>query len=170
VTAGNPGAQGTVIIRYAVTSAAETPPTVTTVSNGVNTGNVIMTVTQSSGTRSYMIPVAAGETASTWAATARAQLAADSTITRDYVVSGTGTSIILTSRLHQSDASLNIAIANGSPSPGINAAATSANTSPGSPDTVTPIMTIYGAIAQVSATYRGKSMTINSSITGRTTP
>jgi hypothetical protein len=77
---------------------------------------------------------------------------------------------VLTSRKHQADTSLNISLTNGTPSPGITAAPTSANTVPGSPDTVTPIMTIYGAIAQVSATYRGKTMTINSSITGRTTP
>jgi len=170
---GHNGGLGTVIIRYALTGQTENPPTLATQSNGISTGFAFVTVTQTTGSTAVAVPIAAGETAATWAATARAQLAAEPAIARNFIISGAGTSIVLTSRRHQSDSALNVAITNAlasGPSAGITEAPTSADTAPGSPDTVTPIMTIYGAIAQVSATYRGKTMTINSSITGRTTP
>jgi hypothetical protein len=174
---GQNGADGIVILRHVegavsltVSGAVTATPSMTPTSTAAASGIVTMQVTTSLGVQNFSVPVLAGETVATWAATARAQLAADSEIARRFVVSGTGTSIVLTSRKHQADTSLNISLTNGTPSPGITAAPTSADTAPGSPDTVTPIMTIYGAIAQVSATYRGKTMTINSSITGRTTP
>ena len=145
------------------------PASITPAGTGAATGVVLVGVTINSVTNTYSVTVTAGNTASTWAASARAQLAASAFITDDFVVSGAGASIILTSRKHRADASLNIATANGSPSPGITPASTSVSTAPGSPDTLAPIITIYDAIAQVNVTYRGKTLSIQSNISGRTT-
>lgn len=173
---GQDGADGIIILRH-VDSATTidfygpvaSPASISPSGTAAATSTVLVTVTINSVTNTYSVPVTAGNTAPTWAASARAQLAASSFVTDDFVVSGSGASIILTSKKHRSDASLNIGITNGSPSPGINPAATSANTSPGSADTLTPVVTIYDAIAQVSASYRGKSLSIQSNISGRTT-
>lgn len=173
---GQNGADGVVIFRHVEGAVTVTvfdqvtaTPVITPASTAAASSSVIVTVTTSAGSQAFTIPTQAGETASTWAATTRAQLAAASSISKDYVVSGTGTSIILTSKKHQTDASLNIAIANGSPSAGITPAATSTSTAPGSPDTLTPVITIFDAIAQVNVGYRGKSLSIQSNISGRTT-
>jgi hypothetical protein len=175
-SAGQNGADGVVIFRHvegAVTvtvfNEVTATPAITPSSTAAASSNVLVTVTTSAGSQVFTIPTLAGETAATWAATTRAQLAASAFITRNYTVSGTGASIILTSKKHQSDPSLNISIANGSPSAGINPAATSTGTAPGSPDTVTPVVTIFDAIAQVNVGYRGKSLSIQSNISGRTT-
>ena len=173
---GQDGADGIIILRHVdsattigVYGLVANPASITPAGTGAATGVVLVGVTINSVTNTYSVTVTAGNTASTWAASARAQLAASAFITDDFVVSGTGASIILTSRKHRSDGSLNIAIANGSPSPGITPAAFSANTAPGSADTLAPIITIYDAIAQVNVTYRGKTLSIQSNISGRTT-
>jgi hypothetical protein len=64
---------------------------------------------------------------------------------------------------------LNIAIANGSPSPGITPAATSANTTAGVADTLTGEITLYDAIAAVGVDAQGASVTLSATVTGRTT-
>jgi hypothetical protein len=174
--AGQNGADGIIILRHVdsattidVYGPVASPASITPSSTDPASGTVLVSVTVDSITQSFNVPVFAGQAASTWAATARAQLAASYFINRDYTVSGSGASIILTSRTHRSDSSLNIATANGSPSAGITPVSTSSNTAPGSPDTITPKITIHEAIAQVSAGYRGLSLSIDASITGRTT-
>lgn len=173
---GQDGADGIIILRHVdsattigVYAPVASPASITPAGTEPATSAVLISVTINSVTNTYSVTVTAGSTASTWAASARAQLTASPFITDDFVVSGTGASIILTSRKHRSDASLNIATANGSPSPGITPAPTSANTAPGSLDTLAPIITIYDAIAQVNVTYRGKTLNIQSNISGRTT-
>ena len=174
--AGQNGADGIIILRHVdsattidVYGPVASPASITPSSTDPASGTVLVSVTVDSITQSFNVPVFAGQAASTWAATARAQLAASYFINRDYTVSGSGASIILTSRTHRSDSSLNIATANGSPSAGITPVSTSSNTAPGSPDTITPKITIHEAIAQVSAGYRGLSLSIDAGITGRTT-
>jgi hypothetical protein len=174
--AGQNGADGIIILRHVdsattidVYGPVASSTSITPSSTDPASGTVLVSVTVDSITQSFNVPVFAGQAASTWAATARAQLAASYFINRDYTVSRSGASIILTSRTHRSDSSLNIATANGSPSAGITPVSTSSNTAPGSPDTITPKITIHEAIAQVSAGYRGLSLSIDASITGRTT-
>lgn len=173
---GQDGADGIIILRHVdsattidVYGPVASPASITPAETDPATSVILVSVTINSVTNTYSVPATAGNTASTWAAAARAQLTASPFITDNFVVSGSGASIILTSRKHRADASLNIAIANGSPSPGITPAATSASTVPGSPDTLAPIITIYDAIAQVNVTYRGKTLSIQSNISGRTT-
>jgi hypothetical protein len=75
---------------------------------------------------------------------------------------------VLTSRRNQSDPTLNVAIANGTPNPGITPAATSTNTDPGENDTIDPVLTIYDAITQLGIAYQGASLSLSASMTGRT--
>jgi autotransporter-associated beta strand protein len=78
------------------------------------------------------VPILIGETSDAWAVKVRAALAADPFITPLFSVGGINSAITLT-RLSglANDTSLNIALANGAISPGITAAATSANTTAG---------------------------------------
>ncbi|MCU0778092.1 MAG: autotransporter-associated beta strand repeat-containing protein [Akkermansiaceae bacterium] len=103
-------------------------------------GNVNVTVTGAGITGSPLtIPVAVlnGDTADAWAAKVRAALSSESAITDLYSVGGTASQIVLTRLIYTlNDASLNIALANGAPSPGITAAATSGNTVTGGSSTV----------------------------------
>jgi hypothetical protein len=106
-------------------------------------GNVSVTVTGAGMTGSPLtisVPVVNGDTAAVWAAKVRTALSANATIASRYTVGGSTTAISLTRKpfdifgvdyIFPNDVTLNIAIANGSPSPGITAAATSANTTAG---------------------------------------
>jgi len=108
-------------------------------------GNVSVTFTAAAVTGSPItvsVAVASGDTASTWAAKVRTALSLNTAISSVYTISGTGTSIVATriplviradcpSSNYANDSTLNIALANGSPSPGITPAATSANTTAG---------------------------------------
>lgn len=111
------------------------------------TGNASVTVTSTGMTGSPLtisVPVTSGDTAATWAGKVRTALAANATIAARFTVSGATTAIILTRKplvtytlngtsvpvYAASDASLNIALDNGT-STGITPASTSANTTAG---------------------------------------
>ena len=105
-------------------------------------GNASVTVTSAGMAASPLtisVPVVIGDTASAWAAKVRAALAADTTVAARFTIGGVATAISLT-RLaatvgglpirSANDASLNIALANGTCT-GISAAPTSTNTTTG---------------------------------------
>lgn len=116
---------------------AGTPQVETGTATGTTTadGNVVVTVTGSEITGSPVtleVPVLLGDTASDWAAKVRSALAQNAAITGLYAVGGSAGSVTLTrSASVTNDTALNIALANGTTSPGITAAATSANTTAG---------------------------------------
>jgi len=108
-------------------------------------GNVSVTFTAAAVTGSPVtvsVAVANADDAATWAGKVRTALALNTAISSAYTISGSGTSIIATriplvvrsdcpSSNYANDSTLNIALANGSPSPGITPASTSANTTAG---------------------------------------
>lgn len=101
-------------------------------------GNVTVTVTAAKllqpSPYAISVGILSGDTAATWAGKVRDALAADATIAARFSVGGSGTAIVLTvlpDFIDANDAAMNIALANGSPSPGITAAATSTNTTAG---------------------------------------
>lgn len=78
------------------------------------------------------VPVLAGDSADAWAAKVRTALAADPAISATHQAGGTANHISLTRKTGAAnDATLNIALANGTTSPGITADATSENALPG---------------------------------------
>ena len=110
-------------------------------------GNASVTVTAAGMTgspKTLLVPVANSDTAAIWAGKVRTALAADAAVSALFTVGGTSTAISLTRKPTQTftvpggtlplyaanDATLNIALANGT-STGITAAATSANTTAG---------------------------------------
>ncbi len=132
-------------------------------------GNVNVTVTGAGITGSPLtIPVAVlnGDTADAWAAKVRAALSSESAITDLYSVGGTASQIVLTRLIYTlNDASLNIALANGAPSPGITAAATSGNTVTGGSSTVRNLILKGGTlINQTGADLSISGITITVSI------
>ena len=99
-------------------------------------GDVDITITSAlipSSPFTISVAVYAGETLNTWAEKIRQRLNDLSRIAPHYVVGGTGATITLTKRAPflANDTTLNVALANGSTSPGITAAASSANTTAG---------------------------------------
>lgn len=109
-------------------------------------GNASVTVTAAGMTpspKTISVPVLLNDTASQWADKVRFALATDNAVSALFEVSGTGTSIVLTRKptvvssagistniFPATDATLNIALANGTCT-GITAAASSANTNAG---------------------------------------
>lgn len=168
---GQNGANGILIVRYAVPvdNNYVSCPTLNPEGGNVASSNINVTITRFGVDDTFTIPVLAGESPSTWAGKIRTALSNNPSIGFGFDVSGTGASIVLTSKRNQSDGTLNIAIANGSPSPGITAAPTSTNTQSGANDTTDAILTIYDAIAQVYTSYKGASLGISASIVGRST-
>lgn len=79
------------------------------------------------------VAVGTGDTLNVWAGKIRQYLSDSVRLAPHYVVGGTDASITITKRAPflANDATLNVALANGSPSPGITAAASSANTTAG---------------------------------------
>ncbi len=124
-------------------------------------GNVAVTVTGAGIAGSPVtldVPILNNETPAAWAAKVRTALAATPAINTLYEVGGINEQITLT-RLSgaASDATLNIALANGDPDPGITPAPTSANTTAGiapGNDTlaVTGALTISGATLDLAVT------------------
>jgi hypothetical protein len=103
-------------------------------------GNVTATVTSAGMTGSPLaltVAVTNGDTAATWAEKVRVALAADAVISERFTVGGSTNIITITGKATTSfgvdvypanDATLNIALANGSPNPDITPAASSVNT------------------------------------------
>jgi len=105
-----------------------------------------------------------------WAALVRTALIQNGDVSSHYNVGGTGASISLTARkAAANDSTLNIAISNGSPSPGITADATSDNTTAGVAPTYYSSQTIYEAFPAISATQIGVTVNLSVSVTGRIT-
>lgn len=79
------------------------------------------------------VPVGAGDTLNQWAAKVEQGLIASAALAPHYAVGRFANAVTLTrlSPFAANDATLNIAVANGTPSPGITAAASSANTTAG---------------------------------------
>lgn len=145
--------------------------TATAAGTATGAGNVTVTVVGLPiGTVTANVEIASGDTATVWAGKVRTALAALHRIRAQYIVSGTGADIVLTARFPAAnDTTLNIALANGTPSPGITPAATSTNTTAGVADSFSYGLALYDAVAIVSASQQGAALTINVSITGRTT-
>jgi hypothetical protein len=136
-------------------------------------GNITVTVTSAIIEGSPIIltvPVNIGDDASDCAVKIQDAIEANDAIMRRFTLSGPLPNIRLTARrAAANDSTLNIAIANGSPSPGITPAATSANTTAGVADTLTGEITLYDAIAAVGVDAQGASVTLSATVTGRTT-
>ena len=145
--------------------------TATAAGTATGDGNVTVVVASAilDATQTIQVPVLLGDTASAWAAKVRTALLKNGSIGTKYDVSGTGASIILTARKPAAnDGTLNISLANGTPSPGITVAATSANTTAGVANTYATTTTIYDAFPAVSASQVGVSVRLSVSVTGRT--
>jgi autotransporter-associated beta strand protein len=116
--------------------------TATATGAAASAGNVDVTITAAGLTGSPLtisVAVLAGDSDAVWAGKVRTALAANANVSALFTVGGTGTAIVLTRRADANgrfvanDPSLNIAIANGSPTAGITPAATSADTTAGYP-------------------------------------
>lgn len=146
--------------------------TATAAGTATGNGNVTVTITSAivdGSPLAITVPISSGDSAATWAGKVRTALAANLAVSKRFSVGGSTTSIQLTAKVAATnDATLNIALANGSPSPGITPAATSADTTAGVADTVTPTLTLYDAIAAIGTDAQGASVMLNATITGRT--
>jgi hypothetical protein len=116
--------------RIAVLSGGNTAGTI------VTSGLIDITVTSAliaSSPFVLSVPVGAGDTLNVWAEKIRQRLTDSSRVSALYAIGGTGASITVTKRAPflANDTTLNVALANGTPSPGITAAASSANTTAG---------------------------------------
>ena len=156
-----------------MTGGTQQVETATAVGTTSGAGNIAVTTTAAGMIGSPItLNVAVGNAVAPadWAALVRAALAVDYRITEMFDVGGTGADITLTSKIARAnDATLNVALANGSPSPGITAAASSTNTTAGVAATETTTLTIYDAFAGIAAVPMGCTVRLNISIIGRTT-
>jgi fibronectin-binding autotransporter adhesin len=127
---------------YTLTASAGTAQVETATAAGATTadGTVQVTVTASDlPGSSVVIPVAVttGQAATVWGGTVRAALNANSEITSRFTVGGSNATITLTRRADSggrfpaNDSTLNIALDNGSPTPGITTAFASVDTTGG---------------------------------------
>ena len=147
--------------------------TTTAVGTTTLAGNVTIVITSAildSSPRTIQVPVLLGDTASVWAGKVRTALIQNGDVSSHYNVGGTGDSISLTARKPEAnDSTLNIAISNGSPSPGITADATSDNTTAGVAPTYYSSQTIYEAFPSISATQIGVTVNLSVGVVGRIT-
>jgi hypothetical protein len=131
-------------------------------------GNGTATVTSDLLPAPRVVPfaVANNDTPAQWAPKCRAALAADPLISRYFIVSGSGTAIVLTAKLAAAnDGTLNIALADGT-SDGITEAATSASTTAGAqelPETVVTLPCFDGNLSEVFWTAAGGLRTFTGS-------
>jgi hypothetical protein len=105
--------------------------TATAVGTLTGSGDIAVTVTGALVAGSPLavnVPAVLGDTAAVWAGKVRAALAALPAITNDYTVTGSGSAIVIATKVNAAnDTSLNIALDNGTTT-GVTAAPTSANT------------------------------------------
>jgi phage tail sheath gpL-like len=99
-------------------------------------GTINITVTSAiipSSPMTLAVPAFAGETLDVWADKIRTALTNSHRLAPQFTVGGTGATITLTKRAPflANDTTLNVALANGSPSPGITPVTTSTNTTAG---------------------------------------
>ncbi len=116
-----------------------------------------------------VVPVTSGQTPTTWMETVRTYFKSSPVILQHFSVSGTGANLVLTrkSPYAANNDNINIAIANGTPSPGITAATTSVNATPAVAWSPMNELTFYDANVNVSTTQVGTSVLLNTSVTGR---
>lgn len=128
--------EGTVSADTAYAAPQAQVETATAAGTITTAGNAVATVTGAGLAAAVPVTFAVtlGDTASVWAAKARAAIAANATIAAKYAVSGTGAAIVLTRIVDDygfaNDGTMNIALADGT-SAGITEAATSVNTAAG---------------------------------------
>lgn len=109
--------------------------TATAAGTATGNGNVAVTVTANGLAGSpvtVQVAILTGDAPSVWAEKVRTALRANVAISNFMEIGGTGASIVGTKRKREAvDATFNIALANGSPDPGITPAATSTDTTAG---------------------------------------
>jgi hypothetical protein len=136
-------------------------------------GNAIITVTAANVTGSPIaltVPLLGTENENQTAAKVVAAINANAEIRKRFIATHGSPDVNLTAkRAAANDSTLNIAIANGSPSPGLTPAATSANATAGVAPTYTNTLALYDVAAQVSTRSRGASVTLSVTLTGRVT-
>ena len=145
--------------------------TATGVGTVTGAGNVRVTLTASGMDGSPLaidVPVTLGQTASQWMATVRGYFSTTPQVQMYFVVSGSGTNMVLTrkSPYAGNDSTLNIAIAQ-TTATGITAAPTSVNTTAGVAFSPMNEITFYDANVSVAASQVGTSVLLNTSVTGR---
>lgn len=132
-TAGNGWAVetfGAYAQKIAILSGGKAAGTIAT--SGIVTATITSALIASSPF-TLSVAVGAGDTLNVWAEKVRNVLSNSPRLAPHYEVGGTGATITLTKRAPflANDTTLNVALANGSPSPGINAVTTSTNTTAG---------------------------------------
>lgn len=109
----------------------ETTTAVGTITGAGNATVVVTALGMSGSPKTVSVAVANADTAATWAGKVRTALAADTSVNTFFVVSGSGTSIVLTAiNAAANDLTMNVSLANGTCT-GITAAPNSANTTAG---------------------------------------
>lgn len=147
--------------------------TATAAGTATGNGNVTATVTAANVTGSPLattVAILLSDTPTVWAGKVRTALGNVTAIAKRFTIGGTGADITLTAkRAAANDGTLNLALANGSPSPGITPAASSANTTAGVADTITTTLNLYDVQAVVGSAHKGATVALNVSLTGRIT-
>lgn len=163
----------TAILGARTTEGTKQVETATAAGTASGSGNVTATLTAANVTGSPLattVAIASGDTATVWAGKVRTSLAAVTAISKRFTIGGTGADIVLTAkRAAANDTTLNLALANGSPSPGITPAASSTNTTSGVADTITPTLALYDVQANVGTAHKGATVALSVQLTGRTT-
>jgi len=144
------------------------------------TGNVAVTLTAAGldvNPITVNVPVNNGQPSSVWMNNVRSYFASTPQIQMQFIVSGTGSDMVLTRRspFAGNDPTLNIAIApaaNGSTpaATGITNKPTSTNTTSGESALMMTLIRFYDANVSVSASQLGTSVLLNTSVTGRLEP
>ena len=136
-------------------------------------GNATITVTAANVTGSPIattVALLSTDTVTTAAAKIVTALNAVTEIRKRFIATSSVGAVILTAtRAAANDATLNVAIANGAPSPGLTAAATSTNTTAGVADTITNALNLYDVQANVGYAHKGATVALSVQLTGRTT-
>lgn len=138
-------------------------------------GNVTVTITSSildSSPLTLQVPILAGDYPETWGPKVIAAMIKNGDIATHYNVrqGANPTLILLTARTAAAnDTTLNISIANGTPSPGIQEQPTSDSLRLGIAPTFFSSMTLYEAFPVISATQFGITVNLSVSVTGRIT-
>lgn len=163
----------TAILGARTTEGTKQVETATVATAPTGAGNATVTVTAANITGSPLavtVPLLGTENANQTAIKIVTALNATTAIRKRFTAShGSPTVHLTANRAAANDGTLNIAIANGSPSPGLTPAATSANTTAGVADTVTPTLALYDVQANVGVAHKGATVALSVQLTGRTT-
>lgn len=166
--------QTNAVARFHERTAAGTKQSATINCSGSATANGNVNVTFASAIVAgspitIAVPILNGDGPSTWVDKVIAALKSNLAISKRFLITNAGANILVTARIAAAnDSTLAIAIANGSPNPGITQTNSSSVLSGVAP-TQTERLAIYDAIAQVSTSHRGSTVSLAATITGRTT-